>query len=171
MTEYEFIQAEKASFPVRANVQSGRSLEVRLLRANRSWPIPETATSRGTVEEGHVGARVLAAYVRQPPGPRSAGTARRGRLREDGGLGDARNRLVARPRGAFRVTTDSRFTEYVAPNLLDRDSTHPNDVWVTDVTTLPILGAWVFPASIIDLYARRVAGCALSKSNDTDLAT
>jgi transposase InsO family protein len=80
--------------------------------------------------------------------------------------------LVARPRRAFRVTTDSRFTERLAPNLLDRNfvATKPNQVWVTDVTALPVLGGWVFLASIIDLYARRVVGWALSESNDTDLA-
>jgi len=30
---------------------------------------------------------------------------------------------------------------------------------------LPVLGGWVFLASILDLYARRVVGWALSESN------
>src|SRR5690606_25809751 len=57
-------------------------------------------------------------------------------------------------------------------NLVDRNfvATKPNEVWVTDVTALPVLGGWVFLASIIDLYARRVVGWALSENNDTHLA-
>jgi transposase InsO family protein len=80
--------------------------------------------------------------------------------------------INARPRRAYRCATDSRFTERVASNLLDRNFTaaKPNEVWVTDVTALPVLGGWVYLAAISDLFARRVVGWALSESNDTRLA-
>jgi transposase InsO family protein len=80
--------------------------------------------------------------------------------------------INARPRRAYRVTTDSRFTKRTAANLLDRNFTasRPNEVWVTDVTALLDLGGWVYLAAIIGLYARRIVGRALSESNDTRLA-
>jgi hypothetical protein len=46
VTEYEFIQAEKARFPGEGDVQGARGVEVRLLRAAQSWPFREAEASR-----------------------------------------------------------------------------------------------------------------------------
>ena len=82
------------------------------------------------------------------------------------------NGLFARNKRGFRCSTDSRYTESIAPNLLARDFTAeaPNQVWVTDVTELPTRFCAVFLAVILDLYSRRVVGWALSGSNNTTLA-
>jgi putative transposase len=80
--------------------------------------------------------------------------------------------IVARKKRRHKVTTDSRHTERIADNLLQRDFTAelPNEVWVTDVTAIWSTAGWVYLAAILDLYSRRVVGWATSERNDTDLA-
>jgi transposase InsO family protein len=80
--------------------------------------------------------------------------------------------LRARPRKRYKATTDSRGTRRIAPNVLARDfaTDAPNQAWVTDVTAIWTLTGWTYLAVILDLFARRVVGWALSESNDTALA-
>lgn len=87
------------------------------------------------------------------------------RLMRQGGLRAERKR-------SFRKTTDSRHSSPIAPNLLARNFTAeaPNRVWVTDVTAIKTQEGWVFLAAMIDLFARRVVGWAMSATNDTELA-
>jgi transposase InsO family protein len=72
----------------------------------------------------------------------------------------------------FKATTNSKHTEAIAPNLLERDfeASAPNEVWVTDVTAVRSHRGWVYLAVIIDLFARRAVGWAASEHNDTALA-
>ena len=49
-------------------------------------------------------------------------------------------------------------------------ATAPNQVWVTDVTAYWTDDGWLYLAAIIDLFARRVVGWAVSEHNDTALA-
>jgi len=80
--------------------------------------------------------------------------------------------LQARPRRRFKVTTDSRSTKRIAPNLLARnfDAGAPNEAWVTDVTAIWTLTGWTFLAVFVDLFARRVVGWEMAETNDTALA-
>ena len=80
--------------------------------------------------------------------------------------------LVARRRRRYRATTDSRHTERIAPNLLNRDFVRnaPNEAWVTDVTAIWCQTGWVYLAAILDLFSRRLVGWAMSGTNDTTLA-
>jgi len=66
----------------------------------------------------------------------------------------------------FAVTTDSKHSEPVAPNLLDRQFSvsSPNQVWVTDITYLRIGGKWHYLTVFIDLFSRNVVGWDLSAS-------
>lgn len=82
------------------------------------------------------------------------------------------NDLAARRKRKFKVTTDSRNTKRIAPNLLERDFTaeRKNQVWVTDVTAVWTVAGWCYLAAIIDLFSRRVVGWSVSESNDTKLA-
>ena len=79
---------------------------------------------------------------------------------------------MARPKRRFKATTDSKHTQRIADNLLQRDfsADAPNKVWVTDVTAVWTLVGWVYLAAIVDLFSRRVVGWAMSDSNDTALA-
>jgi len=58
------------------------------------------------------------------------------------------------------VTTDSRHSHPVAANELNRDFTAsaPNKVWVTDITYIWTWEGWVYLATVIDLFSRRVIG-------------
>lgn len=82
------------------------------------------------------------------------------------------NELVARRKRRFKATTDSKHTQRIADNLLQRDfsTDAPNKVWVTDVTAVWTLVGWVYLAAIVDLFSRRVVGWAMSDRNDTTLA-
>lgn len=59
----------------------------------------------------------------------------------------------------------------VAPNLLNRDFTAqgPNQKWVADITYIPTQEGWLYLASILDVYSRRVVGWAMDVHMETDL--
>ena len=86
------------------------------------------------------------------------------RLRRELGL---RTRYTRR----FRVTTDSRHAQPIAPNRLERDFTSrsPDRVWVGDITYLRAGTSWLYLAVVLDLYSRRVVGWSLSHRIDEDL--
>ena len=57
------------------------------------------------------------------------------------------------------------------PNVLNRQfqPSEPNQVWAGDVTYVWSGSNWLYLAVVIDLYARRVVGFAISKSPDSEL--
>jgi len=59
------------------------------------------------------------------------------------------------------------------PNHLSREFTTsaPNQVWCSDITYIWAGTCWVYVAVVLDLYARRVVGWAVSRSPDTALVT
>ncbi len=67
----------------------------------------------------------------------------------------------------YKVATTERLD---IPNTLARDFTpmHPNQVWTGDITYI-WAGRWLYLAVVLDLYARRVVGYALSNKADTRL--
>jgi transposase InsO family protein len=71
----------------------------------------------------------------------------------------------------FRATTDSKHNLPVAPNLLKRQFTAvgPNLIWLSDITYVWTNEGWLYLAGVIDLYSRRVVGCAMSHHIDHDL--
>lgn len=58
-----------------------------------------------------------------------------------------------------------------ANNILNREfiTTAPNSKWVSDTTFIWTQQGWLYLATIIDLYSRRVTGWSMSKNNDTAL--
>jgi len=61
-----------------------------------------------------------------------------------------------------------------APDLLTRDftATAPNTRYVGDITYLPIGdGKYLYPATVLDLYSRRLACWSIAEHMRTDLAT
>lgn len=82
------------------------------------------------------------------------------------------NALFGHKRRRFRHTTNSRHHHRIAPNLVARDFQveTPNHTWVGDITYVPTRDGWVYLAVLIDLFARRVVGWAMSDQIDTSLA-
>lgn len=75
-----------------------------------------------------------------------------------------RQGLVPKAARKFKVTTDSKHNQPVAPNLLEQDFTAsaPNQKWVGDITYLFTSEGWLYLAVIIDLYSRSVVGWSMS---------
>jgi len=70
------------------------------------------------------------------------------------------NGLQAVQRRRFRVTTQSRHSFPVTPNVLDRqfEVNSPNRAWVADITYISTEEGWLYLAVIMDLYSRRIVG-------------
>jgi len=68
-------------------------------------------------------------------------------------------------------TTDSKHSYPVAPNILDQVFTvsAPNQVWVSDITYIPTDEGWLYLASTMDLYSRKVIGYSMSASMPASL--
>ncbi len=58
-----------------------------------------------------------------------------------------------------------------ANNILNREfiATTPNSKWVSDTTFVWTQQGWLYLATVIDLYSRKVAGWSMGKNNDTAL--
>lgn len=72
---------------------------------------------------------------------------------------------------SFTTTTDSNHDHPIAPDLLGQDFTaeRPNQKWVGDITYIATAEGWLYLATVIDLYSRRVVGWATSDSLATEL--
>ena len=69
--------------------------------------------------------------------------------------------IMGRPR---RVrTTESRHDLPIAPNLLDRNftATAPNRIWLADITYVETDQGWLYLATVLDLYSRKIVGWAM----------
>jgi putative transposase len=68
--------------------------------------------------------------------------------------------IMARPR--WVRTTDSCHDFPIAPNLLERNFTAaaPNRIWLADITYVETDQGWLYLATVMDLYSRRIVGWA-----------
>ena len=72
----------------------------------------------------------------------------------------------------YKATTNSKHGLPVAENILKQHFVviRPNEVWVADITYVWTKEGWLYVSIVIDLYARKVVGLAMSESIDADLA-
>lgn len=79
--------------------------------------------------------------------------------------------LKAKQARKFKVTTDSRHNKPVAPNLLQQDfmAKQPNKKWVGDITYVWTQSGWLYLATIMDLYSRKIIGWSMSNRMTKDL--
>jgi putative transposase len=173
VSRYRFIDAEKAQYPIallcrmlgvaRAGYYawgtrgpSARALAdtllsdqiVRLHRASRAtYGTPRLHAELAAAGE-HVGRKRVARL-----------------LRRAGLHGVTRGRTGPR-------TTIADPAAVVAPNRLARDFTAaaPNRRWVGDITYLPTQEGWLYLATLVDVYSRRVVGWAMADHLRTELA-
>jgi putative transposase len=82
------------------------------------------------------------------------------------------NGLKARQKRRFKRTTDSHHAFPVAPNLLAQDfsATRPNQKWNADISYVWTSEGWLYLAVVLDLFARRVVGWAVSDRLHKELA-
>lgn len=80
--------------------------------------------------------------------------------------------LSVKMKQRFKVnTTDSNHTLPVAPNILSRDfyASLPNTKYAGDITYVPTNEGWLYLATVIDLYSRKVVGWSMDDSMHTKL--
>ena len=169
---FAFIESEKAQWPV--------VVMCRVLDVSRSgfyaWRRrPVSARER---EDVALGAQIAAVHSESrgtygvprvhatlKAQGRAVGRKRVGRLMRVQGLKGRRKRR-------FRVTTDSRHSNPVAANVLERRfaTSAPDTAWVGDITYVWTREGWLYLAALIDLFSRRVVGWAMSDRMTEQLA-
>jgi len=79
--------------------------------------------------------------------------------------------IKGKKRSQSRAKTISTLSEGIADNILNRrfNPSLPNRAWVADITNLPTKEGWLYLATVIDLFSRRVVGWAMSKYIDAEL--
>ena len=79
--------------------------------------------------------------------------------------------LVCKTKPKFKATTDSNHNKQVAPNLLDRKFrvSAANCCWVGDITCVPTEEGWLYLATVIDLFSRKVIGWSMNNNMRADL--
>ena len=82
------------------------------------------------------------------------------------------NGLKARQKRRFKRTTDSHHGFPLAPNLLEQDfsAERPNQKWNADISYVWTGEGWLYLAVVLDLFARRVVGWAVSDRLHKELA-
>jgi len=109
------------------------------------------------------------------------GSPRMTREVQDGGLNVGRRRtarlmrengLKAWQKRRFKRTTDSHHAWPVAPNLIEQNfsAERPNQKWNADISSVWTSEGWLYLAIILDLFARRVVGWAVSDRLHKELA-
>jgi putative transposase len=69
------------------------------------------------------------------------------------------------------VTTQRDVNTIPAPNLLNQEfsALAPNQKWVSDITYIETAEGWLYLASILDLFSRKVVGWAMADHMETSL--
>ena len=73
--------------------------------------------------------------------------------------------LICKTKRKFRVTTDSKHQQPIAPNRLERQFNveKPDQYFVGDITYIETQEGWLYLAVVIDLYSRQVVGWSMDK--------
>ncbi|MDD3055067.1 MAG: IS3 family transposase [Aliarcobacter sp.] len=71
----------------------------------------------------------------------------------------------------YKNTTDSNHNLPIAPNILNRDfyASNPNEKYVGDITYIPTGESWLYLATVIDLYSRKVVGWSMDDTMKVSL--
>ena len=79
--------------------------------------------------------------------------------------------LKVKMKRRFRNTTDSNHNLPIANNILNRDfyASNPNEKWVGDITYIPTGEGWLYLATVIDLYSRKVVGWSMDDTMKVSL--
>jgi len=83
-----------------------------------------------------------------------------------------RHHLQSKRRRSYRITTRSNHA-LASPNLLDRMFTAEavDRVWTSDITYISTGEGWLYLATVLDLYSRRIVGMAMGTELSKELVT
>ncbi len=92
----------------------------------------------------------------------------------DEGVACSENRVARRMRilhlraiqaKKFKVTTDSKHTKPVAPDLVEQDfsAEAPNQKWTSDISYVWTDEGWLYLAVVMDLYSRAIVGWSMNR--------
>lgn len=82
--------------------------------------------------------------------------------------------LRSKTKRKFRVkTTDSKHGHPIAPDRLGQDfsASAANQVWVSDITYIPTDEGWLYLASTMDLFSRRIVGWSMASTMHATIVT
>ena len=79
--------------------------------------------------------------------------------------------LFCKTKKKFKATTNSKHDNPVASNRLNREFTvsKPNQKWVGDITYIWTAEGWLYLATVIDLFSRKVVGWSMSSRMTQEL--
>jgi putative transposase len=79
--------------------------------------------------------------------------------------------LKCKTKRKFKVTTDSKHQLAISPNLLKRDffASFPDEKYVGDITYIWTDEGWLYLATVIDLFSRRIVGWSMDKTMKASL--
>ncbi len=71
----------------------------------------------------------------------------------------------------YKPTTNSNHSLPVHENVLEQNfsADAPNQKWVTDITYIPTREGWLYLASVMDLYSRKIVGWHMAERMTKDL--
>ncbi|WP_409974354.1 IS3 family transposase [Bacillus sp. Bva_UNVM-123] len=71
----------------------------------------------------------------------------------------------------YKATTNSKHQHPVSENVLNRQfkASKPNQYWVTDITYIPTNEGWLYLATVMDLYSRKIVGWAMGNNMTKEL--
>ena len=79
--------------------------------------------------------------------------------------------LKVKMKRRYKNTTDSNHNLPIAPNILNRDfcASEPDTKWVGDITYISTGEGWLYLATVIDLYSRKVVGWSMDDTMKVSL--
>jgi transposase InsO family protein len=80
-------------------------------------------------------------------------------------------KLKVKMKRRYKNTTDSNHNLPIAPNILNRDfyASNPNEKYVGDITYISTGEGWLYLATVIDLYSRKVVGWSMDDTMKVSL--
>jgi transposase InsO family protein len=79
--------------------------------------------------------------------------------------------LKVRMKRRYKNTTDSNHNLPIAPNVLNRDfyASNPDEKYVGDITYISTGEGWLYLATVIDLYSRKIVGWSMDDTMKVSL--
>jgi len=82
-----------------------------------------------------------------------------------------KHEIRANRRKKRQKTTNSRHNYPIAPNLLQREfqAARPNTKWLSDITYIPTAQGWLYLATVLDMFSRKIVGWAMDQTLESVL--